>query len=576
MTKKSEKEGEAAQAGRLEDLNQELLELQDAILNILRDVEISRKQLEELNKILEERVKERTYELSILQELSQRISYVLDYRELFRIIFDFLHRVVEFDLAGAVICHGGADEVIVRLAKPISREGVEQFHGILLKGFYGISGDEYRECRVMDARFRRVEGFERSEEPLRGRIESFFNAPLIVEGRADGIIGVASLKENAFNQNHIRMIDTVANQASASVHRLRMALESERSRIESIVENIAEGIILMDMNRRVRVINPVGREMVGVLAGDRSGETLDYLGVVPVADLIYSVLDDPQVPLKREIEAPDGSGRAFVLEASPVLGGEDEAIGVVIVLRDVTRDRFIQEQILQMEKLSAVGGLVAGVAHELNNPLTGVMGFAQLLLMEPDLREDVKEDIRKIYREGDRARRIVQNLLAFARKHKPEKRLVDVNHLIENTLELQSYEARANNIRVVKNLDRELPMILADPNQLQQVFLNITSNAYQAMLLRDGERCLTVTTRREGGEIEISFSDTGPGIPRENLKRIFDPFFTTKEVGEGTGLGLSVSYGIIREHGGTITVKSWEGEGATFTILLPLLGGIGT
>ncbi len=221
-------------------------------------------------------------------------------------------------------------------------------------------------------------------------------------------------------------------------------------------------------------------------------------------------------------------------------------------------------------KLAAVGELAAGVAHEINNPLTGVMGYAQLLMDKQDVSQDVKDDLQKIYEESQRTVKIVQNLLRFARRYKPGKEHVDINDLLERTLELESYKLRTSNISLTINLVPELPLILADSNQLQQVILNLITNAEQATVRTKRKGKITVTTEKVKDYVRIAIVDNGPGISPEHITRIFDPFFTTKEVGSGTGLGLSVSHGIITEHGGRIYAESESGKGATFIIELPV------
>jgi CheY-like chemotaxis protein len=221
-------------------------------------------------------------------------------------------------------------------------------------------------------------------------------------------------------------------------------------------------------------------------------------------------------------------------------------------------------------KLASIGELAAGVAHEINNPLTGVMGYAQLLMDKQDVSQDVKDDLQKIYEESQRAVKIVQNLLRFARRYKPEKEHADINDLLERTLELEGYKLRTSNISLTINLVPELPLILADSNQLQQVILNLITNAEQAMVRTKRKGKITVTTEKVKDYVRIAITDNGPGISPEHITRIFDPFFTTKEVGSGTGLGLSVSHGIITEHGGRIYAESESGKGATFIIELPV------
>jgi two-component system NtrC family sensor kinase len=240
--------------------------------------------------------------------------------------------------------------------------------------------------------------------------------------------------------------------------------------------------------------------------------------------------------------------------------------------------RLVQERLLQSEKMSSVGQLVSGVAHELNNPLTGIMGFAQLLLLR-ELDETERRHIETIYSEAERASKIVSNLLTFARRRKAQKEPANLNTLIERVLELRNYDLRVRNIEIDLDLDPSLPETMLDTNQIQQVLLNIIINAEQAMRAPasgDGaEGRLRISTRTHRGAIVASFADTGPGMSAEMLRRVFDPFFTTKDAGEGTGLGLTISYGIIEDHGGRIWAESDGAKGTTFYIELPMLVGAG-
>ena len=240
-----------------------------------------------------------------------------------------------------------------------------------------------------------------------------------------------------------------------------------------------------------------------------------------------------------------------------------------------------QAQLLQAEKLSAIGQLVAGVAHELNNPLTSVIGYAQLLQEEmrdrpgpPELRarEDLARDLRRIAEESERAARIVRNLLAFARRQAASREPQDLTDLCARVVALRSYELRLTGVDLVTDFQPGLPKVIADGGQIQQALLNLVLNAEQAMRGRPVRR-LTVGAKldQSASAVELFVSDSGHGIDTTNLSRIFDPFFTTRDVGEGTGLGLSICYGIIRDHGGHIRVDSKVQVGTTFSVLLPAL-----
>ena len=266
----------------------------------------------------------------------------------------------------------------------------------------------------------------------------------------------------------------------------------------------------------------------------------------------------------------DGSRRIIGVSASPMKDAAGSITGIKGITRDITDRIKMEQQLLIAGKLASIGELAAGVAHEINNPLTAIMGYAQLLANDDDVPGNIKSDLGKIYNQSQRAARIVQNLLTFARNYTPEKSIIDLNELILKTLELRSYEHKVGNTEVVTELQDGLPGISADEHQIQQVILNIVINAEQSIAAIKKTGTIKIVTRAVEDKIRISITDDGPGIPREMLDRLFDPFFTTKDVGQGTGLGLSVCHGIITNHGGRIYAESVMGEGATFIIELPV------
>jgi PAS domain S-box-containing protein len=235
------------------------------------------------------------------------------------------------------------------------------------------------------------------------------------------------------------------------------------------------------------------------------------------------------------------------------------------------REKQMQQELFNANHMASIGEMASGIAHEINNPLTGVVGFSQLLIKR-DIPEDIKEDLEIINTEAQRAAKIVSGLLTFAYQNKPGWSMVDINRIIIDTLELRTYEMKLSNITVEVDLDEGIPHIAADGAQIQQVFLNIMLNAEHAMKKMKKRGTLKVSTELSGKNIIISFTDTGHGISKENLPKIFNPFFTTRKVGEGTGLGLSMSHGIIKQHNGKISVESELGQGATFIIELPVTG----
>ncbi|MEZ5286999.1 MAG: ATP-binding protein [Vicinamibacterales bacterium] len=264
--------------------------------------------------------------------------------------------------------------------------------------------------------------------------------------------------------------------------------------------------------------------------------------------------------------------------ADPLPAG-DPRLRVEAIIRDVgerrrldLQSKDLQYELLQAEKMAALGHTISGVAHELNNPLATILSWAERLSNRP-VDEQTRRGLSVILGESERAARIVRNLLTFARKRQSTRALVDVNQVVRETLALRAYEQRVSNIQRIEALAAGLPPVFADGHQIKQVLLNLVINAEQAMLSANGRGTLVIRTWHDDdqGHVLLEISDDGPGVPLEVQQRVFDPFFTTKEVGQGTGLGLSVAYALVQEHGGRITLRTGEAGGASFAVALPVL-----
>ena len=276
----------------------------------------------------------------------------------------------------------------------------------------------------------------------------------------------------------------------------------------------------------------------------------------------------------------DGSPLWVEVTARAERAPDDALVHVEALVRDVSerkklddQSRDLYQQLLQAEKMAALGQTISGVAHELNNPLATILSWAERLTERP-LDDNSRQGVDVILGEAERAARIVRNLLTFARKRQSTRAMVDVNRVVDDTLALRSYEQRLTNIEVVTALAAGLPQVLADAHQIKQVLLNLIINAEQAMLSSNGRGSLVVRTWHDADRetVVLEVSDDGPGVAPEMKHKIFDPFFTTKEVGKGTGLGLTVAYAIIQEHGGRIRVESPPQGGASFAVDLPVSG----
>lgn len=405
-----------------------------------------------------------------------------------------------------------------------------------------FSGEQRRyECTVL-----RTDGAR--------RLISVANSPVIEDGEVRAVLGVAR--------------DVTEERAQAA------ALERAEARYARLVDAASDSIATLDEEGNLTSVNRALEAAVGKrreeLIGTHFVELLDPLERTKMWHMFAATLAGERLRRELHYTYPDGSvGISTVLSAPIVERGR--VTGVLAIMRDVTEERHLVEQVVRREKLAALGELVGGVAHEINTPLTGILAFAQLLRAQAALDDNGKQAADTIVTEAKRAARIVGKLLTFARQTPPERLPTDINQVLQDTIELRRFALRTSGILLDIELDPKLPGTWADPSQLQQVFLNLLANAEQAVIDAGGDRRITVRTRREGDLLVAAIGDSGRGIAPEHLPYIFNPFYTTKPRGIGTGLGLSISDGIIREHGGNLRVRSEPGQGALFEVLLPRL-----
>ncbi len=353
-------------------------------------------------------------------------------------------------------------------------------------------------------------------------------------------------------------------------------VEAGRQRLEEIMGNIIDGVGVSDAQGTVTQINKAFANIYGYDTADEviGKKFFDLVAEeeLPRVTEKFQEMFKNKVNTLKDLEVnclrKDGSKFPALINIAN-LWDDRGSLESFVVVRDITERKKMEEQLIVTDRLASIGELASGVAHELNNPLTGIIGFSELLLNK-DVPEDVRGDLKVINREAQRTAQVVRNLLTFARKHDTTKKPSDINKAIKSVLDLRAYDQKVHNIDVVTNFDPELPEITADIFRLQQVFVNIIINAEYFIGQAHERGTITITTKVKGDTIWISFADDGPGIKRGHLRHLFDPFFTTKEVGQGTGLGLSICHGIVTEHGGKIYAESKSGQGATFIVELPV------
>ena len=413
-----------------------------------------------------------------------------------------------------------------------------------------------------------------------------YYVPCVVRGRMVAVIGLGRSADGALlSSEDVEILRTVSGYVAVAIENSLLYKEQQERAAElqllkefneSIVESINVGLVAVDLEGRVTRCNSALEEMLGTTREEATGKLVEELFAEDFGETLRQVLGNAGWHLMElrniyKLHTATRDGRSLILNIAlaPLQSDSLDRAGALIVLEDVTTRMRLEEQLQQREKLSSIGLLAAGVAHEVNTPLTGVSSYTQMLLgMLPET--DPKHALlQKVRRQADRASDIVNNLLNFSRTgNVTEFGEVDVNRVLKDTLQLLEPQMRRSHIEIVRAFDLDLPKVFANAGKLQQVFTNLILNARDACS-EGGRITLTTTASAEDDSVTIEVADTGHGIAPENVAKIYDPFFTTKGVGRGTGLGLAVSYGIVQEHSGQITVNSTPGKGTSFRITLP-------
>jgi PAS domain S-box-containing protein len=450
--------------------------------------------------------------------------------------------------------------------------------GLLDLGFLNPERPEWQKGYLFFEGVRRAFGFSPTEQATIEHLELHYYLPIKVKDRTLGYLGLGKTRKGDFlSSEDIDLLQTIAGYLAVALENAELyeSLEQKANQYqelrdfnEGIIESISVGVIACDLKQTVQSWNSAMERLYGLSSAQAVGTPLaaifppDLLAEIPAASEPHRVVH----LYKFRLPTPDGRQRIVNISVAPFVGKDARVIGRLLIFNDITERVNLENQLVQAEKLSSIGLLSAGIAHEVNTPLAVISSQAQMILrrMSPD--DPLAPTVEKIIKQSFRASEIVNSLLKFSRVSGSEYSELDLNKVIRETVSLVEPMLRASKIALNVQLSPAVPPVLGNYGKLQQVFMNLIMNARDAMP-RGGE--LTLATECENSSIHVEVADNGMGIPPENLSRVFDPFFTTKSKSRGTGLGLAVSYGIIREHSGKIGVESTVGRGTTFRLEFP-------
>lgn len=561
---------------------------------VLSDLEASHKQLQYHTGALEVSQKR----LLTINQISNTVSQSLELSQILDNAINSVIGLMQVDAAWIYLLNRENNELVLAAHRGCS----EEFNRI--KFGHGISGTVIGSGQPL-----LIEDVSRETsvpEALKQQISSVVVVPLIAQGKVNGTLGMNSRSQRYFEPGDVELLKIIGNQIGVAVEnaglyqkQLEVAekLRMSEKRYRELFESAHDAIWVHDMDGNLTAVNKASEELTGYSAKEllrmnvKSFLAEESLGLARQIRHKLFLGEPVEQPYEQRLIRRDGT-EALLRLTTNLLRENDKPTGFLHIARDITKEKEMQDklsvayqelseshqrlkesqqQLIQAEKLTSLGQLAASVAHEVNNPLSGVLVYTQLLAKKTrdnNIPKEVALDyLSKMEFELIRSTKLIRNLLDFARQSPPAFRQVNLNDVVNRAFDLAAHSAELQHIQVIKELDPSLPNLMADFDQLQQVCTNLILNAIQAM--PDGGR-LTLRTSVNNEQLKIEVQDTGSGISPENMSKLFTPFFTTKREVKGVGLGLAVAYGIVQRHKGKIEVQSKEGEGTTFTIYLPL------
>ncbi|MFH1654869.1 MAG: ATP-binding protein [Pseudomonadota bacterium] len=576
---------------KVEERTGDLVKSQKATINIMEDMQESHEELKKFNielnnakqkiesfsKDLETKVKERTFELSVLYDVSNAISYTLDHEQLLKLITESLFKIVGYDICVSLVFDAHTAKIAIKQGYQRNASLVEKVKNNLIDFTSTLTGEDIGRKRISSYLFP-VEvdqkiSIDSSDAKKKGRkfdkLNSFFNVPFIVGGKVIGMINVSSCEENAFSENDIRLIYTIANQASDAIGRLQTVIKAEKNKMESMVQSMVEGVLMTDEKNEIVVLNPQARRMLGFNLTDEitSEHLVERMKEIGLYDTFQKCLKEKKL-VRNETTVIRGE-KSIVLscEIAMVKEAEGSIIGMVTVLKDITEEK-------EMDKMKTE--FVSTVSHELRTPLTTIKEFISIISKEIPgrLTKDQKKYVDIVKGNVDRLTRLITNLLDISKieagKVDIKKQLVDITNLVNEIVSSFTPELKGKHIELKSLFSATAIAVYVDPDKITQVFTNLISNA---MKFTPEKGKITVEIKDTEKEIVCSVTDTGKGIGKDDMDRLFGKFQQFDRIAgagaKGTGLGLAISKELVELHKGSIWAESKINGGSKFVFTLP-------
>ncbi|MBI2646073.1 MAG: response regulator [Deltaproteobacteria bacterium] len=553
----------------------ELLKQNRELLNLIRSQNDHLKHLGlNLKQVIENRIEKtvqsqsaiqsKKIQLQITHSLIKGLSHATSLKEIFKIILKELKKLIPFDSASIIVQMGPHHHLLLNQKSQTTSFPLEKFELIKHLFSHPLPIVTHKAPPIL---------WDNKKQA------SYFIFPLMDENKSDptcmATLNLASRKPRAFSDEDIKKLTDIASPIAIAIEKMKLLeiIEQGSRQWESTFDAISDLVTVIDKDFNLlkanRATEKITHQKVESVIGKKCYEVL--AGRKTPCQNCPALESLKQSTVTPEHEIKDFKDKDYLSWSFPMLDAKNKISSIVMYYRDQTEPSHLFRQLIQSEKMAAIGHLASSLAHELNNPLTGITALAQLLNKELDKKDPHFSDISEIERASLRCKEIIENLLDFSEKTKSSKKTwTSINDILEATLPLIQYSRKAEQpIHIVKHLAEPLPKIKANPNELQQVFFNLLLNALQAMP-EGGNLSITTQYDPQKSAVQIKIKDTGIGIPKENISKIFDPFYSTKEKTHGTGLGLTVSYGIIKDHQGKIEVQSQLKKGSLFKVTLPI------